>query len=242
MSESFPVLGVKIKITTMKSAVAEICEHVELNKQMMIVTANPEIVMMCKNDDYYKKIVNSADAVFADGVGIVWAGRHLGYNIPERIAGFDLTLELFQIANANKYKIFLFGAHDGIAEKAIEKIQQKHPDIEFVGCRHGFFKEGQVCEIIEEINAAKPDILLVALGAPKQEKFIFENKDKLDCKIFLGIGGAFDVLAGKSKRAPAVWQKCGLEWFYRLCMQPQRIGRMLSIPKFVFHVLLSKKN
>ena len=242
MSDSFSVLGVNINIVTMQVAVQDACKSIALSRKMIIITANPEIVMLCKNDNYYRKIVNSADAVFADGIGVVWAGRYLGYKVSERVTGFDFTMELFKAAEKNGYSIFLLGAQDGVAQAAMENIWQKHPKVKFVGYRHGFFSEEEIPEIITEINTAKPDILLVALGAPKQEKFIFENKDKLSCKIFLGIGGVFDVLAGKSKRAPVIWQKLGLEWFFRLCMQPQRFRRMASIPKFILYVLFSKKN
>lgn len=242
MANCFSVLGVKIDIATIRSAVNDICTNINNGKKTMVVTANPEIIMMCQSDEYYKKAVSSADYIFADGIGVVWAGRHSGHVVPERVTGFDLAQELFKQADIFKYKIFLFGAQEGVAQKVTENIGKKYPNIEFVGYRNGFFSEADTSAIVEQINASAPDILLVALGAPKQEKWIFDNKAVLNCKLFMGIGGCFDIWAGNSKRAPLLFQKTGLEWFYRLCKEPKRFKRMFSIPRFVCSVLLSKKS
>ncbi len=242
MSKKFSLLGVKISLCTMQDAVENICKNVKEKKQTFIVTANSEIVMLCKNDAHFKHIVNCANFVYPDGIGIVWGGRYLGHEITERITGFDLVQELFKKSCTQNINFFLFGTEQKTVEKAVANTISTYPNANIVGFRNGFFSSSQTDEIIQQINEASPDILLVALGAPKQEKWLFENKDKLNATVLLGVGGSFDVIAGNVKRAPKLMQDLGLEWLYRLSKQPQRFLRMLAIPKFMFYVWRSKNN
>lgn len=235
------ILDVPIHPFTMDDAVLYLAQKIQARKQSFVVTANAEIIMMCQADADYKNIlVRSADLVLPDGAGTVWAGRKLGYQVPERVAGFDLFNRLLALAAAEKYKVFFFGAAPGIAEAAKSKAEALYHGVEITGCRDGYFKAADDAAIIKEINDSGAQMLFLALGAPKQEKWLQEHLSELKPLILMGIGGSFDVLAGKAERAPVIMQKYSLEWLFRLYKQPSRFRRMLALPKFVIKVLCSK--
>ena len=160
----------------------------------------------------------------------------MGKHMPERVAGFDLVQELMKIAPARGIKFFLFGAAPGIADKAKLKAETLYPGIKIVGTRNGYFKPADEPEIISQIKNSRADILLAALGVPKQEKWLFKYKDEIQIPVSIGVGGTFDVMAGVVKRAPLWMQKARLEWLFRAMLQPSRAGRLLALPKFVWKV------
>lgn len=234
------ILGVPVHPYTMKGAVEKILERVSQSKKTFVVTANAEIIMMGQSDDEYMEILNNAALVLPDGAGTVWAGRKLGYEVPERVAGYDLFLNLMTEAAQKKLKVFFFGSAPGVAEEAKQKCEMLYPGVSIVGCRDGYFKEEDNLAIVEEINNSGADLLFVALGAPKQEKWLAKFQDILKPSLLMGIGGSFDVVAGKMERAPKWMQDASLEWLFRLYKQPSRLGRMLVLPKFVIKVLRIK--
>ena len=234
------ILGVPVHPYTMKGAVEKILERVSQSKKTFVVTANAEIIMMGQSDDEYMEILNNAALVLPDGAGTVWAGRKLGYEVPERVAGYDLFLNLMTEAAQMKLKVFFFGSAPGVAEEAKQKCEMLYPGVSIVGCRDGYFKEEDNLAIVEEINNSGADLLFVALGAPKQEKWLTKFQDILKPSLLMGIGGSFDVVAGKMERAPKWMQDASLEWLFRLYKQPSRLGRMLVLPKFVIKVLRIK--
>ena len=234
------ILGVPVHPYTMKGAVEKILERVSQSKKTFVVTANAEIIMMGQSDDEYMEILNNAALVLPDGAGTVWAGRKLGYEVPERVAGYDLFLNLMTEAAQKKLKVFFFGSAPGVAEEAKQKCEMLYPGVSIVGCRDGYFKEEDNLAIVEEINNSGADLLFVALGAPKQEKWLTKFQDILKPSLLMGIGGSFDVVAGKMERAPKWMQDASLEWLFRLYKQPSRLGRMLVLPKFVIKVLRIK--
>lgn len=241
MIEPIKILDVPVHALTMKQAVEELEERLQQGEQSFVVTANAEIIMMCQQDAEYMEIVgHTADLVLPDGAGAVWAGRHLGYEVPERVAGFDLYLELLKLSAAKGYKAYFFGGAPGVAEAAKQKAESLYTGVKVVGCRNGYFTEADEPEIIADINASGAQMLFVALGAPKQEKWLVAHREQLLPKIIMGIGGSFDVLAGKMERAPKWMQDASLEWAFRLYKQPSRFMRMMALPKFVIKVLLSK--
>ena len=156
------------------------------------------------------------------------------------MAGFDLYLELLKLSAAKGYKLYFFGGSTGVAEAAKAKAEELYPGVQVVGCRNGYFSANDEPEIIADINDSGAQMLFVALGAPKQEKWIVAHREQLLAKVLMGIGGSFDVLAGKMERAPKWMQDASLEWAFRLYKQPSRFMRMLALPKFVIKVLLSK--
>ena len=242
IKEPVIILDVPVHPLTMQEAVSVLEKSIANGEQAFVVTANAEIIMMCQQDADYKKIVSQdAQLVLPDGAGAVWAGRHLGYKVPERVAGFDLYCNLLKEAAAKGYKAYFFGGSPGIAEAAKAKSEELYPGVQVVGCRNGYFKEEESQAIIEEINASGADMLFAALGAPKQEKWLVRYRDQLKPKILMGIGGSFDVFAGKMERAPKWMQDASLEWLFRLYKQPCRFMRMMALPKFVLKVIFNGK-
>lgn len=242
MSKRVEILGVKVDAVTMAQAVERVENLITEKKSSIVATANAEMILNATHDADLKKILNAADLVVPDGAGTVWAARHLGKSMPERVAGFDLVQELMKIAPARGIKFFLFGAAPGIADKAKLKAETLYPGIKIVGTRNGYFKPNDEPEIISQIKNSGADILLAALGVPKQEKWIFKYKDELKIPVSIGVGGTFDVMAGVVKRAPLWMQKARLEWLFRAMLQPSRAGRLLALPKFVWKVHKQKVN
>ena len=242
IKEPVKILDVPVHPLTMGEAVSVLEESITSGEQAFVVTANAEIIMMCQEDAGYKKIVSQdAQLVLPDGAGAVWAGRHLGYKVPERVAGFDLYCQLLDKAAQKGYKAFFFGGSPGIAEAAKAKSEELYPGVQVVGCRNGYFKKEESQAIIDEINASGADMLFAALGAPKQEKWLVRYREQLKPKILMGIGGSFDVFAGKMERAPKWMQDASLEWLFRLYKQPSRFMRMMALPKFVLKVVFNGK-
>lgn len=236
------ILGVPVHPLTMNESVAVLEEKLQKKEQAFVVTANAEIIMMCQQDKEYNNIVSEqADLVLPDGAGAVWAGRYLGNEVPERVAGFDLYNQLLKLSADKGYKAYFFGGAPGVAEAAKNKAEELYPGVQIVGCRNGYFNETEEEAIIKEINDATPDMLFVALGAPKQEKWLVKYRNQLKPRVLMGIGGSFDVLAGKMERAPKWMQEASLEWAFRLYKQPSRFMRMLALPKFVLKVIFCKK-
>ena len=241
MKEIATILGVPVVPYTMDEAVTKLTQDTLQNKRNFVVTANAEIIMIAQDDKEYKTLLSeTADLVLPDGAGTVWAGNYLGYSIPERVAGYDLYLRLLEEAASKKLPVYFFGGKPGIAEEAAAEGKRRWPGLNVAGCRNGYFSAEEEADIIESINRSGAAMLFAALGAPKQEKWLAKYRDQLEPCLLMGIGGSFDVLAGKVQRAPKWMQDARLEWFYRLVKQPSRFGRMLALPKFVIAVRSEK--
>ena len=241
MAERVNILGVDVDAVTMAEAVDVVRRAMDTRAGVMVATANAEMLMRATHDEELRRILNTSALVVPDGAGTVWAARHLGHAMPERVAGYDLAQELLRCAPAEGRRVYFFGSAPGVAEKAKAKAEQLYPGIEIVGVRNGFFSPADNAAIIAEIRAARPDLLLVALGVPKQEKWIAAHLAALDVPVAIGVGGTLDVMAGVMKRAPHWMQKAKLEWLFRGLMQPKRAGRLLALPKFVLKVHASRK-
>lgn len=241
MSNKVDILGVQVDSLTMAEAVGKAEQFMEERVCALIATANAEMIMRATHDKELKEILNAAALVVPDGAGTVWAAHHLGYQMPERVAGYDLAQELMRLAPARKRRIYFFGSAPGVADKAKKKAEELYPGIEIVGTRNGYFKEADEPAIIADIKAQKPDLLLAALGVPKQEKWLHAHKEELGVPLSIGVGGTLDVMAGVMKRAPRWMQKAKLEWLFRGILQPKRAGRLLALPKFVLKVHSYKK-
>lgn len=235
------ILGVNVNSLTMAQAVEAVQQFIAEKKVALVATANAEMLMRSTQDEELKDILNQADLVVPDGAGTVWAAGHLGEPMPERVAGFDLAQELMREAPARGDRIYFFGSAPGVADKAKAKAEELYPGIQVVGTRNGFFTEADEPVIIAEIKAARPDILLAALGVPKQEKWLKKHMQELQVPVSIGVGGTLDVMAGVMERAPLWMQKAKLEWLFRGLKQPSRAGRLLALPKFVLKVVASKK-
>ena len=241
MKNKVDILGVGVDSITMKKALEKVEQFFEERQPVIIATANAEMLMRATHDEELKNILNAAELVVPDGAGTVWAAHHLGYEMPERVAGYDLAQELMKRAPAKNRRVYFFGSAPGVADKAKLKAEELYPGIQIVGTRNGFFTEADEPQIIADIKAAQPDLLLVALGVPRQEKWLAKYKDELNVPVSIGVGGTFDVMAGVMKRAPKWMQRAKLEWLFRAMLQPKRAGRLIALPKFVLKVHSSKE-
>lgn len=235
------VLNVKVDVVTMKEAVSHVEGFIAQKKPHLVVTPNAEMIMMANQDQHFAQIINHADLVIPDGAGVVWAARYNGDPMPERVAGYDLVQNLLVEAAKKKYRIYMLGGAPGIVDKAKENAVKRYSGLQIVGTRHGFFTKQEEPEIINNIIKCQPDILLVALGVPRQEKWLVEFMDQIKAPVAIGVGGTFDVMAGVVQRAPLWMQNLNLEWLYRLLSEPKRAIRMLALPRFVLKVMANKK-
>lgn len=234
------ILDIPFVDINQKEFVSHLDQHVEVQEKAFIVTANPEVVMKAKKDTDFMHILQQATYITADGIGIVKAAEMLGTPLPGRVTGYDTAIALLQIANQKHYKIYLLGAAEETLNKTVHNIQVQYPNIEITGYHHGFF-DWDHNGIAEDIAEQQPDIIFVALGVPRQERWIAENFAAMRKGVFIGVGGTFDVIAGTVKRAPNIWIKLNIEWLYRLLSQPSRLIRMLDLPKFVWRVFREKR-
>jgi N-acetylglucosaminyldiphosphoundecaprenol N-acetyl-beta-D-mannosaminyltransferase len=235
------VLGVPVDNITMSEAIDKIAMFIEEKRPRLIVTPNAEMIMMAKQDEELQKILCNADMVLPDGAGVVWAARYCGYKMKERVAGCDLVHNLLGKPQGN-FRVYLFGGAPEVVAAARRKIETCYPEMTVVGARNGFFSVQEEGNIVGEIKSAQPDILLVGLGVPKQEKWLQKHLPELNVPVSIGVGGTFDVMAGVVTRAPGWMQRAGLEWLYRLLLQPKRFMRMLALPRFVFAVMKNRGN
>ncbi|WP_010246027.1 WecB/TagA/CpsF family glycosyltransferase [Acetivibrio cellulolyticus] len=240
MRRTVKILDIPVDNLTMEGAVERFKYLLGEPGIHTIYTPNAEIMMAAQREPDLKAILSEADMLLPDGAGVVLASKIIRDNLKERVAGYDLTLNCFKLSSKMNISYFFFGGKPGVAEEAAKKVQTENPDINIVGIRNGYFSADEESNIIEQINASNPDVLLVALGAPRQEKWIYKNKHRLNAKICIGVGGTFDVLAGRAKRAPVFFQKNGLEWLYRLYKEPWRFIRMLDLPRFILLVTAKK--
>lgn len=237
---SLKILDVRVDKVDMMGALCVVDSFIHNGDFHHIITLNAEIIYQAQFNEPLQKIINSADLVTPDGAGIVWAAGYMGDPVPERVTGIDLMLEICKQAHHNGWRIFLLGGAPDIADEAADKLREQYPNINIVGTHHGYFKEDEEDKVFELVRQAEPDIIFVALGAPRQEFWIREHKEKLPVKVAVGVGGSFDVVSGRVKRAPVWMQRLKLEWLARLIREPWRFKRMLSLPKFVLMVMKNK--
>ena len=235
------VLGVGFDSVSVGQAVAYACDIMRGDKKSYIVTPNPEIVWVCRRDETFRNAINGAALVLADGIGIIIGARILGTPLTHgRVTGIDFATALFDKMAEFGGSLFLLGSKPGVAEEAGRKLAEKHPGLVIAGTADGYFSDDE--PVIGQINTAAPDLLLVCLGARKQELWMAGNTGRLNTSLCAGLGGSLDVFAGNVKRAPVFFQKFGLEWLYRLAHQPRRIIRMLKLPLFLLAVIINRIN
>ncbi|PKM76733.1 MAG: glycosyltransferase [Firmicutes bacterium HGW-Firmicutes-15] len=238
--ENADILGCRVDLLTAEEAISGIKSIIDRGQPAHIITLNAEIVYQAQSSQDLRTIINSADLITPDGIGIVWAGRKLGFNIRERVTGIDLFYRLCQEAPVEQWKIYLLGSAPGVADAAASKLAITYPGLQICGTHHGYFGEEDMPAMVQEIRELAPHILFVALGAPKQETWIKKYKEQLGVPACIGVGGSLDVIAGYKKRAPGWMIKINMEWLYRLLAEPSRFKRQLVLPKFVTLILKNK--
>jgi N-acetylglucosaminyldiphosphoundecaprenol N-acetyl-beta-D-mannosaminyltransferase len=237
MKENF--LGVDVCNLTYEQITSAIFNDIEKQKKSFIVAINPEKIMKAQEDEDLKELLNKADYQIPDGIGVILASKLKRGSIRERVTGIDMMLTLCKEAAKKGKSVFLYGASPGIADAAKEELKKQIPSLLIAGTLNGYEKDESV--IKTTINEANPDIIFVALGSPTQENWILRNMSELAPSIYQGVGGSFDVISGRIKRAPAFFQKLGLEWLFRLIKEPWRWKRQLLLPKFLVRVLKNQK-
>jgi N-acetylglucosaminyldiphosphoundecaprenol N-acetyl-beta-D-mannosaminyltransferase len=238
--DSIRLLGLKINRLTMDECLASIDRFVHERIPRHIVTADASMVVLARDDRELARIVLGADLVTPDGAGILWASRFLGSPVRNKVSGVDLVEMLCRVSSQTELRLYFLGAGPQVAATAAQRLTEKYPGANIVGTRNGYFGESEEPEVVREIAETLPDVLFVAFGIPKQEKFIDRHKSALGASVCIGVGGSFDVYSGLVKRAPVWMQNAGLEWIFRLYQNPKKISKVMTLPKFVIITLWSK--
>ena len=228
------VLGVGFDNVTMAEAVEQGMALLHSEGSHYVVTPNPEIVEACRENGAARAAVNGADLVLPDGIGIIKGAAMLGTPLKEKTPGIEFAAHMMERMAGEGMSLYLLGAKPGIAEQAAEKLSAQYPGLKIAGTHDGYFKEDG--PVVEDIRQSGADCVFVCLGAPKQEFWMAKNGPATGARLLCGLGGSLDVFAGTVERAPKFFCDHGLEWFYRLCKEPKRIGRMMKLPLFLVHV------
>lgn len=233
------VLGVGFDNLSMSEAVEAAVRLTETPGTHYVVTPNPEIVEVCRENPAAKNAVNGADLVLPDGVGVIKGAAMLGTPLKERTPGIEFAAGLMARMAQTEKSLYLLGAKPGVAEQAAERLMARYPGLKIAGAHDGYFQEDP--PVIEAVRASGADVVFVCLGAPRQELWMAEHGPATGAHLLCGLGGSLDVFAGIVERAPKFWCDHNLEWFYRLCKEPRRIGRMMKLPLFLIHVRQSRQ-
>jgi N-acetylglucosaminyldiphosphoundecaprenol N-acetyl-beta-D-mannosaminyltransferase len=237
LPDSLFILGVRVDAVTFDEVLARIEAFIADGHPHQVVTVNPEFVMTAQSDAEFRRIINDSALALPDGTGVWWASRHLGQPLPERIPGVDLVERLAALSAARGYRLYFLGAMPGVAERAVETLRARYPGLVVAGVYAGSPRAEDEADIVARVCAARPDVLLVAYGAPAQDHWIARNLNRLGVPVCIGVGGAFDYIAGVRPRAPHWLRQVGLEWLHRLVTQPWRWRRMLALPRFAWRML-----
>ncbi|ULO05369.1 WecB/TagA/CpsF family glycosyltransferase [Paenibacillus sp. 19GGS1-52] len=249
MRESVNILGVPFSKLTLNETTQRLAEHIQKvePKLFHLITANPEITIAYQTDKLLQTIVKEADLITPDGIGIVMASKRKGEPIPERVTGYDLLLRLLVKGNGQGWSFFFLGTDEKTSLKAVEEVNLRYPNLRIAGRHNGFFSAEEEHYILQEIQESKPDLLILAMGAPYSDKWIYKHKRKLEgVKVVFGVGGSLDVIAGKVKSTPVIWKRLNLEWLHRLLTVPVAKGqksrwrRQSALPKFVYRAIIKK--
>lgn len=237
---SYPTVslyGVPFSKMNMEQTVAYLVQAVESGRPHRVVTGNPIMLMTGLENPAFLRVLQTADLVVPDGAGVVWAAKRAGDPVQERVAGFDLMHELLREGDLRRWKVYLLGASREIIAAAHANLQRQYPGVRFVGFRDGYFTDREDGAVIAAVREANPDLLLVARSLMTQEPWLAKYQDALHVPVMMGVGGSFDVVAGKLKRAPKLLRQMRLEWLFRLLQEPSRYKRMLVLPKFALKVM-----
>lgn len=206
-----------------------------------IVSGNPEVLYQgLFEKSLYENFTSKKSIIIPDGVGVIFSAKVKGLKVKEKIAGIEVMQDIISYCNKKDKSIYLLGSKESVVKRCKTNIESTYKNIKVVGYKDGYFDLDNCDYIIEDINKCNPDVLFVAMGCPRQERFIIRYMDKLPCKVFMGVGGSFDILAGELKRAPKWMITFGIEWLYRILKEPFRIKRMKSIPKFMIRAIIGK--
>ena len=233
------ILGVEVHAATM-AQVLELCARaVAARAPLSIGVVNAAKLVHMQGEPDLREAVQSSDLVVADGMSVVWASHLLGGSLPERVAGIDLFERLLGLAEDAGYSVYLLGAEPDVLEAAVRVVRQRHPRLRIAGSHHGYFSPAEEPDLVKTIAASRPDLLFVGMSSPKKEVFLARWGEEIGAPVCHGVGGSIDVMAGKVRRAPGVWQRLGMEWLYRVLQEPRRLWRryLVTNTQFLWMVL-----
>lgn len=233
-SLTIELFDIPIQALTMQQALDVIHSAIIDRKPLQIGVVNAAKIVNMHRDPDLKRDVLSSNLILADGVAVVWASRMLRRPLPERVAGIDLMYGMFERGNRHGYRVYCLGATEEISARVAEELEKHYPGVKLAGRHHGYYTREQEHEVAEEIARSEADILLVAMTSPKKERFLARWSDIIKTPVCHGVGGSFDVMAGKVSRAPVLWQKMGLEWLYRVFQEPRRLWRRYLVTNTLF--------
>jgi N-acetylglucosaminyldiphosphoundecaprenol N-acetyl-beta-D-mannosaminyltransferase len=232
------LLGVDVHAVTMEQTLAICRQAIETHSHLNIGVVNAAKIVAMHRDRRLYEAVAGSDLVLADGMAVVWAGKLLRQSLPGRVAGIDLFEQLLGLANQHRYGVYFLGATQEVLNEVVRRVQRKHPHLRIAGSRNGYFSDDQAGVVAEEIKHSRADLLFVAMTSPKKELFLDRFDGQLGVAICHGVGGSFDVLAGKVRRAPRLWQRLGMEWLYRVIQEPRRMWKRYLVTNVQFLRLL----
>jgi N-acetylglucosaminyldiphosphoundecaprenol N-acetyl-beta-D-mannosaminyltransferase len=241
MSERIEMMGCHIDNLTMEETLQTIEEFIHTGQPHQHVVVNVDKLVKASRDEALRQIINDCALVNVDGMPVVWASRLLGKPLKERVAGVDLFEALMQRAAQKKWRVFLLGAQEEVVFTVKETYESRFPGFEVTGYRNGYWKAEEEAGVVQQIKEARVDLLFVAISSPRKEQFLGGYQEKMQVPFAMGVGGTFDVVAGKVKRAPQWMQHAGLEWFYRFLQEPRRMFRRYFIEDMMFFWLLLKE-
>ena len=221
----YPILDTYVNALSMEELIEVTEDIISAKKPVQLIGLNAEKVIVMRHDALLRDIINNCPLLHVDGASIVWAAKTLGVPVKERVAGIDLFLRLVELAQKKQYRIYLFGAKEEVVQKVREVFESKYPEIQIAGCRNGYFSEDEEAEIVADIARSEADMLFVGISSPQKEYWIDKYLSQLNVPFVMGVGGSFDVVAGKTSRAPLWMQRHGLEWFYRFMQEPRRLWK-----------------
>lgn len=235
------LMGCPIDALTFDDTLRRIEDSIRERKLIRHCAVNAAKIVKIQSDKKLREAVVSSDVISSDGQSIVWASRFLKKPLPERVTGIDLMQKLLKLSSEKGYKVFLLGAKEEVMVELKEKLKRELPDLHLTGCRNGYFSQTEEEEIVKEINEKKPDILFVGMSSPQKEYWLSKYQSALKVPFCMGVGGSFDVLVGKTKRAPVWMQRVGLEWFYRFLQEPTRMWKRYLVTNTLFLYYLLKE-
>jgi N-acetylglucosaminyldiphosphoundecaprenol N-acetyl-beta-D-mannosaminyltransferase len=233
------LFGIPVAAVTLDATLALVDEAVRTRRRLRIGVINAAKVVNMRRDQALRADVLGSDLILADGAAVVWSSRLLGRRLPERVAGIDLMSAILARGGERGYRVYCLGAEEPVLQEAVRRICAAHPGLSVVGAQHGWFTEAEEPRVAAAIAAARPDVLFVAMSSPRKERFLARWGEALDLPVWHGVGGSFDVLAGKVRRAPPAWQRLGLEWLYRVAQEPRRLWRRYLVTNAVFTALVA---
>lgn len=233
--------GVNLDLLTVEETLSQISKFIETKQYVQHVVVNVAKLVYAQKDMNLREIINSCPLINVDGAGIIIGAKLLGINIPERVTGIDLMQKLIEYSALKGYRVYFFGAEEEIVKKVVDIYKEKYPELTVAGYRNGYYSDEEEENIVSDIRNSEADILFVAMGSPKKEIFLNKYSEKMKVSFTMGVGGSFDVVAGKVKRAPKWMQAINSEWIYRLVQEPKRMWKRYAVTNSIFLAMLIKE-